>query len=86
MSFFFGRATGEYIVDLFLQLEEYENKQKNMLPLDALANLSSGGPNINHQIWQLLNNKLNEMGHKGLPCYHSQIVQSMSYTMLFTKA
>ena len=51
MSFFFGRVTGEYIVDLFMQLEEYENKQKNMLPWDALANLSSVGPNINHQIW-----------------------------------
>ena len=66
MSFFFGRATGDYIVDLFLQLQEDENKQKYPLPWDALANLSSDGPNINPKIWQLLDTKLKEMGHNGL--------------------
>ena len=66
ISFFFGRATGDYIVDLFLQLQEDENKQKYPLPWDALADLSSDGPNINHKQWRLLDTKLKEMGHNGL--------------------
>ena len=49
MFFFFGCATEDYIVDLFLQLQEDENKQKYPLPWDALANLSSDDPNINHR-------------------------------------
>ena len=36
MSFFFGRATWYYIVDLFLQLQEDENKQKYPLLWNAL--------------------------------------------------
>ena len=66
MLFFFRRPTGDYIVDLFRQLQEDENKQKYPLPCDALANLSSDGPSINRKIWQLLDTKLKEMGHKGL--------------------
>ena len=66
ISFFFGRATGDYVVDLFLQLQQDENKQNYPLPWDALANLSSDGPNINRKIWQLLDTKLKEMGHNGL--------------------
>ena len=66
IPFLFGHATGDYIVDLFLQLQEDENKQKYSLPLDTLINLSSDGPSINCRIWWLLDTKLKEMGHKGL--------------------
>ena len=41
MSFVFGCATGEYIVDLFLQLRGDEFKQKFLLPRNTLANLFS---------------------------------------------
>ena len=41
MSFIFGCAAGEYIVDLFLQLQEDKFKQKFLLPWNALANLFS---------------------------------------------
>ena len=37
----FGCAAGEYIVDLFLQLQEDKFKQKFLLPWNALANLFS---------------------------------------------
>ena len=69
MPFFFGRATGDYIVDLFLQWQDDENKQKYSLPWDAVANLSSDGPvryKITCKILQLLDTKLKEIGHKGL--------------------
>ena len=41
MSFIFGCTTGEYIVDLFLQLQEDKFKQKFLLPWNTLANLLS---------------------------------------------
>ena len=41
MSLVFGCATGEYIVDLFLQLRGDEFKQKFLLPGNTLANLFS---------------------------------------------
>ena len=66
MSFFFGCATGDYILELFLQLQENENKQNCPLPWDALANLSSDSSNIIFKIWWLLETNLKEMGRKGL--------------------
>lgn len=66
MSFFFGRATGDCIVDLFLQLQEDESKQKYPFPWDTLPYLSFDGPDINCKILWLLATKLKERVHKGL--------------------
>ena len=66
MSFFLGRVTGDYIVALFQQLQEDENKQKYLLSWDTLSNFSPDGPNINLKIWQSLDARLKEMRHKSL--------------------